>query len=73
AVKKTFITDVCQSDDGCQSGCCAFRTGKCAGAVVALDRDGGCGFGNAQPNANAARAQGFADAAANFEAKISKA
>ncbi|KAI8893622.1 hypothetical protein BC833DRAFT_513976, partial [Globomyces pollinis-pini] len=56
APAKTFITDVCQSDDGCQSGCCAFRTGKCAGAVVALDRDGGCGFGNATPNANAARA-----------------
>lgn len=29
---------------------------KCAGPIVALERDGGCGFGDAQPNDNAAQA-----------------
>ncbi|KAJ3097289.1 hypothetical protein HDU97_004974, partial [Phlyctochytrium planicorne] len=57
--KKTFITDVCKSDDDCQSGCCGFKTGKCAGAIVALERDNGCGFGEAQSNNNAAIALGF--------------
>ena len=56
---KTFITDVCKSDDDCASGCCAFNTGKCAGAIIALERDGGCGFGSGVPNDNAARAIGF--------------
>uniref|UniRef100_A0A0W0FS04 Biotrophy-associated secreted protein 2 n=1 Tax=Moniliophthora roreri TaxID=221103 RepID=A0A0W0FS04_MONRR len=50
-----FITGPCQSDADCASGCCGFNTGKCAGAIVALERDGGCGFGDAQPNDNAAR------------------
>jgi hypothetical protein len=59
---KTYITDVCQSDDGCESGCCAFNTGKCAGPIIALERDGGCGFGSGTPNANAARAMGFTGA-----------
>jgi len=54
-----FITGPCQSDSDCASGCCAFKTGKCAGPVVAQERDGGCGFGDAQPNANAAKALGF--------------
>ncbi|TFK97749.1 hypothetical protein BDV98DRAFT_574136 [Pterulicium gracile] len=54
-----FITGPCASDNDCALGCCAFNTGKCAGAVVALTRDGGCGFGDAQSNANAAIAQGF--------------
>ncbi|KAL8862630.1 MAG: hypothetical protein Q9178_001128 [Gyalolechia marmorata] len=53
-----FITGACQSDTDCASGCCAFNTGKCAGPVVAQQRDGGCGFGDAAPNANAAKALG---------------
>jgi hypothetical protein len=54
-----FITGPCQSDADCASGCCGFNSGKCAGAVIALERDGGCGRGNAQSNDNAARALGF--------------
>lgn len=50
-----FITGPCKSDSDCASGCCGFRTGKCAGPVVAQERDGGCGFGDAQPNDRAAR------------------
>ncbi|KAL0572752.1 hypothetical protein V5O48_009216 [Marasmius crinis-equi] len=50
-----FITGPCANDGECGSGCCGFKTGKCAGAVVALERDGGCGFGNATPNDDAAR------------------
>lgn len=53
-----FITGACTSDADCASGCCGFTTGKCAGAVIALQRDGGCGFGDAQPNRNAAAAMG---------------
>ncbi|KAI0345921.1 hypothetical protein BDW22DRAFT_1343174 [Trametopsis cervina] len=51
-----FITGPCQSDSDCASGCCGFNSGKCAGAVIAQERDGGCGFGNASPNNNAAQA-----------------
>src|SRR5262249_20847634 len=51
-----FITGPCKSDADCASGCCGFNSGKCAGPVVAQERDGGCGFGNAQPNDNAAQA-----------------
>ncbi|ORX97009.1 hypothetical protein BCR34DRAFT_173618 [Clohesyomyces aquaticus] len=54
-----FITGACTSDADCASGCCGFKSGKCAGPVVAQQRDGGCGFGDAQPNANAAIALGF--------------
>ncbi|TPX61156.1 hypothetical protein PhCBS80983_g01311 [Powellomyces hirtus] len=50
-----FITGVCGSDADCASACCGFRSGKCAGPVVAQERDGGCGFGDAQPNDRAAR------------------
>lgn len=50
-----FITGACTSDAICASGCCGFRSGKCAGAIIAQERDGGCGFGDAQPNDNAAR------------------
>ncbi|PIL27779.1 hypothetical protein GSI_10932 [Ganoderma sinense ZZ0214-1] len=50
-----FITGPCSSDADCASGCCGFKSGKCAGAIVAQERDGGCGFGDAQPNDNAAR------------------
>lgn len=50
-----FITGVCTSDADCASGCCGFNTGKCAGPVVAQERDGGCGFGDAQPNDRAAQ------------------
>ena len=53
---KQFITGQCFSDADCASGCCGFNTGKCAGAIIAQTRDGGCGFGNAQPNDNAAKA-----------------
>lgn len=51
-----FITGVCASDADCASGCCGFNTGKCAGAIVAQERDGGCGFGDATPNDRAAQA-----------------
>ncbi|KAF2794620.1 hypothetical protein K505DRAFT_324656 [Melanomma pulvis-pyrius CBS 109.77] len=54
-----FITGPCTSDADCAAGCCGFNTGKCAGAVIAQTRDGGCGFGDAQPNSNAAQALGF--------------
>lgn len=50
-----FITGACTSDADCASGCCGFNSGKCAGAVIAQERDGGCGFGNATPNNNAAK------------------
>jgi hypothetical protein len=54
-----FITGPCQSDADCASGCCGFNSGKCAGAIIALERDGGCGRGNAQSNDDAARKLGF--------------
>src|SRR2546430_1600786 len=50
-----FITGPCTSDTDCASGCCGFNSGKCAGPIVAQERDGGCGFGDAQPNDIAAR------------------
>lgn len=53
---KQFITGACSSDADCAAGCCGFKSGKCAGPVVAQERDGGCGFGDAQPNDNAAKA-----------------
>lgn len=54
-----FITGECTSDADCASGCCGFNSGKCAGAVIALSRDGGCGFGDSSPNDDAAQAMGF--------------
>ncbi|KAF8663584.1 hypothetical protein AX16_000928 [Volvariella volvacea WC 439] len=51
-----FITGVCSSDADCASGCCGFNTGKCAGAIIAQERDGGCGFGDSVPNDRAAQA-----------------
>ncbi|KAJ6617515.1 hypothetical protein B0H10DRAFT_1304976 [Mycena sp. CBHHK59/15] len=54
-----FITGPCKSDADCASGCCGFRSGLCAGAIIALERDGGCGRGNAKPNDNAAKKLGF--------------
>ncbi|RDL38728.1 Uncharacterized protein BP5553_03068 [Venustampulla echinocandica] len=54
-----FITGACTSDADCAGNCCGFNSGKCAGAIVALQRDGGCGFGDATPNDNAAKALGF--------------
>ncbi|KAJ7498556.1 hypothetical protein FB451DRAFT_1334253 [Mycena latifolia] len=64
-----FITGPCASDSDCAAGCCAFNTGKCAGPVIALTRDGGCGFGSGVPNANAAIALGqFPGAVAAFQA-----
>jgi LysM repeat protein len=50
-----FITGPCGGDADCNSGCCGFRTGKCAGAIIAQERDGGCGFGNPTPNNEAAK------------------
>ena len=58
-----FITGACTSDADCASACCGFNSGKCAGPVIAQERDGGCGFGDAQPNADAAAALGFTAAA----------
>lgn len=58
-----FITGTCASDADCASSCCGFTTGKCAGAIIAQERDGGCGFGDANPNANAAKASGSQPAA----------
>ncbi|CCX10117.1 hypothetical protein FPQ18DRAFT_392829 [Pyronema domesticum] len=52
---KQFITGVCKSDADCASGCCGFKSGKCAGAIIAQERDGGCGFGDGAPNDTAAR------------------
>ncbi|KIX10423.1 uncharacterized protein Z518_01505 [Rhinocladiella mackenziei CBS 650.93] len=49
-------SQACKSDAGCASGFCGFNSGKCAGPVVAQERDGGCGFGDPTPNANAANA-----------------
>lgn len=51
-----FITGACASDGDCASACCGFKSGKCAGPAVAQERDGGCGFGNAQPNDDALKA-----------------
>ncbi|KAH7072859.1 hypothetical protein BKA63DRAFT_52660 [Paraphoma chrysanthemicola] len=51
-----FITGPCTADADCAAGCCGFNSGKCAGPVIAQERDGGCGFGDAQPNDNAAKA-----------------
>jgi hypothetical protein len=59
-----FITGACTSDVDCQSGCCGFTSGKCAGAIIAQERDGGCGFGDAAPNNNAAQALAGANAEA---------
>ncbi|KAL0572591.1 hypothetical protein V5O48_009369 [Marasmius crinis-equi] len=42
-----FITGPCNTDADCASGCCGFNSGKCAGAIIALTRDGGCGHGEA--------------------------
>lgn len=51
-----FITGPCKSDADCASGCCGFKSGKCAGPVIAQERDGGCGFGDGKPNDRAAKA-----------------
>ncbi|KFY67599.1 hypothetical protein V497_00300 [Pseudogymnoascus sp. VKM F-4516 (FW-969)] len=56
AAGSQFITGACTSDADCASACCGFNSGKCAGPVVAQERDGGCGFGDAQPNDTAAKA-----------------
>ncbi|KAG7091691.1 hypothetical protein E1B28_010712 [Marasmius oreades] len=49
-----FITGPCNVDADCASGCCGVNSGKCAGAIIALTRDGGCGRGDAQSNSRAA-------------------
>ena len=51
-----FITGVCTKDTDCASACCGFKSGKCAGPAVAQERDGGCGFGESEPNDNALKA-----------------
>jgi hypothetical protein len=63
-LKKTFITDKCLRDSDCVSGCCGFRSGLCAGPVVAIERDGACGFGNSISNCNAAKILGFRNVSA---------
>ncbi|KAJ7109623.1 hypothetical protein C8R43DRAFT_1113853 [Mycena crocata] len=69
-----FVTGPCTADADCAEGCCAFTTGKCAGPVIALTRDGGCGFGTGTPNANAAIALGqFPGAVEAFSASIAAA
>jgi len=45
-----FITGVCTSDADCASACCGFNSGKCAAVFPAQERDGGCGFGDPEPN-----------------------
>ncbi|KAJ7153954.1 hypothetical protein C8R43DRAFT_1001571 [Mycena crocata] len=59
-----FVTGPCTQDSDCQQGCCAFTTGKCAGPSIAQTRDGGCGFGNAAPNCNVAKALKLGDCVA---------
>ncbi|KAF2658285.1 hypothetical protein K491DRAFT_676534 [Lophiostoma macrostomum CBS 122681] len=68
-----FITGACTADADCASACCGFNSGKCAGPVVAQQRDGGCGFGNPQPNADAAIALGFTGAAPSAAAAAAPA
>lgn len=50
-----FITGSCANDGECASGCCGFNFGKCAGPIIAQERDDGCGFSNSTPNDDAAR------------------
>lgn len=67
-----FITGECLSDADCASGCCGFDSGTCAGPVVAQERDGGCGFGDAEPNDDAAQTlQGGGAAVATSSASVS--
>ncbi|KAJ6470706.1 hypothetical protein DFH09DRAFT_954625 [Mycena vulgaris] len=54
--RRTSRTLASSIHSDCAEGCCGFTTGKCAGPVVALTRDGGCGFGNGVPTAKAAKA-----------------
>jgi hypothetical protein len=63
-----FITGACTSDADCASSCCGFNSGKCAGPVIAQERDGGCGFGDAQPNNQAEIAFRASQAAAAGQA-----
>jgi hypothetical protein len=58
-----FITGPCTADADCASSCCGFKSGKCAAAVVAQERDGGCGFGDIAPNNIATLALGSQAAA----------
>lgn len=44
-----FVTGPCSTDIECETGCCGFKTGVCAGRIIAQTRDGGCGFGDARP------------------------
>jgi len=64
-----FITGECASDAECASTCCGFNSGLCAAIIPAQDRDGGCGFGDAEPN-NPLLADGAADAAAEEEEEV---
>ncbi|KAL5407346.1 hypothetical protein PMIN03_007231 [Paraphaeosphaeria minitans] len=50
ALGTQFIAGVCASDADCASACCGRNSGKCAAVIPAQERDGGCGFGDAQPN-----------------------
>ncbi|KAF1950360.1 hypothetical protein CC80DRAFT_578241 [Byssothecium circinans] len=68
-----FITGACTSDTDCASACCGFNSGKCAGPVIAQERDGGCGFGDAQPNDTAAQALTGGASNANVQAAANPA
>nr|VWP00482.1 High affinity iron permease 1 [Ganoderma boninense] len=46
---RALIGQRCNSDAQCSSACCGFKTGKCAGAIVAQLADGGCGHGGTHP------------------------
>ena len=48
------MTGPCTKDAECETGCCGFTSAKCAGAIIAQTRDGGCGRGEATPNNKAA-------------------
>ncbi|KAI5779826.1 hypothetical protein EDC01DRAFT_298409 [Geopyxis carbonaria] len=50
-----FITGECSGDADCASACCGFNSGKCAAPIVAQERDGGCGFGDAVANDDAVK------------------
>ncbi|OBT49020.1 hypothetical protein VE00_00076 [Pseudogymnoascus sp. WSF 3629] len=73
AAGSQFITGACTSDADCASACCGFNSGKCAGPIVAQERDGGCGFGDAQPNDTAAKALTGGASANNVNAATAQA
>ncbi|KAL0572456.1 hypothetical protein V5O48_009510, partial [Marasmius crinis-equi] len=53
-----FITGLCANNTECNSDCCGFNTEKCASAIIVLECDSGCGFGNPTPNDAACKIHG---------------